>query len=299
VRTLFEETASLLRASLPSGIELVMEDVPADVAVSGEPAQLQQVILNLCTNAAQAMDGGGCIRVTAERKDVVAFHSMSHGELPPGRYVCLAVIDSGRGFDESVARRLFEPFFTTRLAGTGLGLATVHEIVRDHDGAMNVQSKPGHGSRFEAWLPATAAGGTALVESAILPLGRGETVLVVESERERLLRDEEMLAALGYEPVGFERAADAVAACRSAPDRFDIILVSCDSQAQGGLDLAHTLHEIAPRQSVLLATASATDVSVDALMEAGISEVLRRPLASTELAAALARCLRPSGALRP
>ena len=298
VRTLFEETASLLRASLPSGVKLVIEDVPVDVAVSGEPTQLQQVILNLCTNAAQAMDGGGCIRVTAERKDVVAFYSMSHGELPPGRYVCLAVIDSGRGFDESVARRLFEPFFTTRLAGTGLGLATVHEIVRDHDGAMNVQSKPGQGSRFEAWLLATAAGGTALVGSEILPLGRGETVLVVESERERLLRDEEMLAALGYEPVGFDRAADAVAACRSAPDRFDIILISCDSQVQGGLDLAHTLHEIAPGQSVLLATASAIDVSVDALTEAGISEVLRRPLASTELAAALARCLRPSAMLR-
>ena len=163
---------------------------------------------------------------------------------------------------------------------------------------MNVQSKPGQGSRFEAWLPATAAGGTALVGSAILPLGRGETVLVVESERERLLRDEEMLAALGYEPVGFERAADAVAACRSAPDRFDIILISCDSQVQGGLDLAHTLHEIAPGQSVLLVTASAIDVSVDALTEAGISEVLRRPLASTELAAALARCLRPSAMLR-
>jgi signal transduction histidine kinase len=299
VRTLFEETASLLRASLPPGVELIIEDVPIDVVVSGEPAQLQQVILNLCTNAAQAMDGGGCIRVTAERKDVVAFLLMSHGELPPGRYVCLAVIDSGRGFDESVARQLFEPFFTTRLVGTGLGLATVHEIVRDHDGAMNVQSKPGHGSRFEAWLPATAAGSTVVVGPAMLPLGRGETVLVVESEREGLLRDEEMLAALGYEPVGFDRAADAVAACRSAPDRFDIILVSYESQTQGGLDLARALHEIAPRQSVLLATTSTIDLSVDALMEAGISEVLRRPLASAELATALARCLHPSGKLQP
>jgi len=299
VRTLFEETASLLRASLPPGVELIIEDIPIDVVVSGEPAQLQQVILNLCTNAAQAMDGGGCIRVTAERKDVVAFLLMSHGELPPGRYVCLAVIDSGRGFDESVARRLFEPFFTTRLVGTGLGLATVHEIVRDHDGAMNVQSKPGHGSRFEAWLPATAAGSTVVVGPAMLALGHGETVLVVESEREGLLRDEEMLAALGYEPVGFDRAADAVAACRSAPDRFDIILVSYESQTQGGLDLAHALHEIAPRQSVLLATTSTIDLSVDALMEAGISEVLRRPLASAELATALARCLHPSGKLQP
>ena len=161
VRTLFEEAASLLRASLPSGIELVIEDVPVDVAVSGEPAQLQQVILNLCTNAAQAMRAADYPRYRgAERRGRLSVR-LSHGELTPGRYVCLAVIDTGHGFDESVARRLFEPFFTTRLAGTGLGLATVHEIVRDHDGAMNVQSKPGHGSRFEAWLPAAAAGSTA------------------------------------------------------------------------------------------------------------------------------------------
>jgi len=292
VRTLFEEAASLLRVSLSSGVELIIEDVPLDVAVSGEPAQLQQVILNLCTNAAHAIQGSGWIRVTAERKDVAAFLLMSHGELTPGRYVCLAVSDSGRGFDESVARRLFEPFFTTRLAGTGLGLATVLEIVRDHDGAINVQSKPGLGSRFEAWLPAATADSTAAVGPAPLPLGRGETVLVVESERERLLYDEEMLAALGYEPVGFERPADAIAACHSAPDRFDIILVSHASQAQAGLDLAHALRGVAPLQPMLLATASTIDVPVDALVEAGISEVLHRPLASAELAAALARCLR-------
>ena len=298
VRTLFEEAASLLRASLPSGVALVVDDVPVDVAVSGEPALLQQVILNLCTNAAQAMEGNGNIRITAEQKDVANLLFLSHGEVMPGRYVCLAVVDTGHGFDESVARRLFEPFFTTRVVGTGLGLATVHEIVRDLDGAMNVQSEPGHGSRFEAWLPSTAADSTEEVGPVMLPLGRGETVLVVESEHERLLRDEEMLAALGYEPVGFERPADAIAACRSAPDRFDIILVSYASQSQDWLDLARTLHEIAPRPRVLLAIASTIHVSVDAMADTGISEVLRRPLASSELAAALARCLHSSGMLR-
>ena len=299
VRTLFEETASLLRASLPPGIELIIEDVPADVAVSGDLAQLQQVILNLCTNAAQAMDRSGYIRVTAEQKDVADFLQMSHGELMPGP---LRV----RGCHRQRAR-------VRRKRGATIVRAVLHdpldgnrtrprdcdEIVRDHDGAMNVQSKPGRGSRFEAWLPAAAADSTAVVGPAILPLGRGETVLVVESELDQLLRDEEMLAALGYEPVGFERPADAIAACRSAPDRFDIILVSHASQSQGGLDLARALHEIAPRRPLLLATASAIDGSVDALAEAGISEVLRRPLASTELAAALARCLRSSGTLRP
>ena len=143
VRTLLEEAASFLRASLPSGVELVVEDVSIDVAVSGEPAQLQQVILNLCTNAAQAMEDSGRIRVAAKQEEVTDFLQMSDGELSPGRYVCLSVSDNGRGFDERVARRMFEPFFTTRLAGTGLGLATVREIVRDHDGAINVQSKPG------------------------------------------------------------------------------------------------------------------------------------------------------------
>ena len=212
--------------------------------------------------------------------------------------MCLAVIDTGHGFDEEVARRLFEPFFTTRLAGTGLGLATVLEIVRDHDGAMNVQSTPGHGSRFEAWLPAATAGSTRRVGPAMLPLGHGETVLVVESERERLLRDEDMLAALGYEPIGFHRPADALAACSSDPSRFDIILISHTSQTHGGLDLAHALHKIAPTRPLLLATASAIDVNVDALAEAGVSEVLRRPLSSPELAAALARCLRSSGTLQ-
>src|SRR5713226_9421597 len=298
VRILLEEAASLLRASLPSGVELVFEDVSIDLAVSGEPAQLQQVILNLCTNAAQAMEGSGCIRVTAKQEELSARLQMSDGELSPGRYVCIAVSDNGRGLDERVARRMFEPFFTTRLAGTGLGLATVREIVRDHDGALGVQSQPGRGSRFEVWLPATAAADLAAVGPEMLPLGRGETVLIVESEQERLLRNEEELAALGYEPVGFERPADALAACRSEPGRFDIILVSHGSQTQDGLDLARAFHEIAPLQPVLLAAASTIDVSVSRLAEAGISEVLPWPLASTELAAALARCLRASGTLQ-
>jgi signal transduction histidine kinase len=99
VRALFEEAASLLRASLPSGVELIIENVPDDVAVSGKPAQLQQVIVNLCTNAAQAMEGNGPIWVTAERKDAAASVALSHGDLASGRYICLAVVDTGRGFD--------------------------------------------------------------------------------------------------------------------------------------------------------------------------------------------------------
>jgi signal transduction histidine kinase len=298
VRALLQEAAAFLRASLPSNIELVLEDVSNDVFVSGEFAQLQQVILNLCTNAAQAMEGGGQIRVAAKLEEVIDSLQLNDGELSPGRYVCLSVSDNGCGFDERIARRMFEPFFTTRLAGTGLGLATVREIVRDHDGAIGAQSSPGNGSRFDVWLPETAAGGDASAEPQLTPLGHGETVLIVEGEREHLLPDEEKLAALGYEPVGFERASDALAACRAGPDRFDIILVSYGSRVQDGLDLARALHEMTPLKPILLAAATSTDVSASALAEAGISEVLPWPFASSELAAVLARCLRTPGLLR-
>jgi signal transduction histidine kinase len=299
VRSLLGEAAALLSASLPPGVELVIEDVSNDVVVSGESAQLQQVILNLCTNAAQAMEGNGQIRAAARLEEVTDFRQMSDGQLSPGRYVCLSVADDGRGFDERVAQRLFEPFFTTRLAGTGLGLATVREIVRNHDGAISAQSNPGRGSRFEVWLPAIAADGAAVVEPSLLSLGCGETVLLVESERERLMPDEEKMAALGYEPVGFERASDALAACRCEPDRFDIVLISYGSQVQNGLNLARAFRELAPLKPVLLAAASSIDVNVNALAEAGISEVLRWPLTSDELAAALARCRLALGLLRP
>ncbi|HXW70311.1 MAG TPA: two-component system VirA-like sensor kinase [Methylocella sp.] len=298
VRDLFEEATSLLRASQPASVKLIVGDVPAGLALSGEPAQLQQVILNLGTNAAQAMEGGGSIHLTAEQMNVAAPFPLSHGKLAPRSYVCLSVSDTGHGFDDRVARRLFEPFFTTRLGGTGLGLATVHEIVRDHGGAMNVRSKPGSGSRFEAWLPAVAADNTTMADQAMPPLGDGKAVLVVESERERLLRDEEMLAALGYEPVGFERPADAIVACRVSPARFDAAVISDEVSEPDGLQLARALHEFMPGRPILFAARPTTDVSPDALAEAGIAEVLSRPFVSSELAAALARCLRPPDMLR-
>jgi len=249
IRVLLGDAASMLRASLPRTINLAVQDVAAEMAVLGESAQLQQIVLNLCTNAAQAMEGIGRIAVTAGSCHIVERRSLSHGELAPGRYVRLVVSDAGRGFDRATAQRVFEPFFTTRRAGTGLGLATVLEIVRDHEGAMDVRSVPGQGSSFEAWLPEAA--GTAGTPAA-LPLGHGATVLVVEGEHERLLGDEDMLAALGYEPVGFSVAADALAACRAAPERFDALIIGGTLPKAEALQLARTLHRAAPSLPLLV-----------------------------------------------
>jgi CheY-like chemotaxis protein len=218
--------------------------------------------------------------------------------LRPGRYVRIDVSDTGRGMDETVLQHIFEPFFTTRGAGSGLGLATVREIVREHGGAINVWSAPGAGSRFEVWLPCIAgAAPPPRDEASSLRLGNGETVLVIDDPSERLFAGEELLAALGYEPVGFTRADDALAACRVAPKRFDALIVGHVGSAGPALELADAMHAILPDTPIVLAAASADEIGMEALVSAGVSEMVHRPLVSTELASALARCLRVSEVL--
>jgi signal transduction histidine kinase len=293
IRDLIAETSGLLRASLPAGIELAVREVSASAVVGGQPAQLQQVVLNLCNNAAQAMNQVGRVEIDTDMHEVTAPRHLTHGDLKPGCYVRVAVSDAGRGIDQLALERLFQPFFTTRVAGNGLGLATVREIVREHGGAIDVWSVPGVGSRFEVWLPCNAADPpTTRRNPPTLPLGQGETVLVVDDAKARLLADEEMLAALGYEPVGFTDVAAALAAWKASQGRFDALLVGHLAPATSALDLAAAAHEVAQRLPILLATATADEIGADALVAAGISEIVHRPLVSAEIAEALARCVR-------
>jgi signal transduction histidine kinase len=301
IKALITETMSLLEASLRPQISLVVRGTSEPMVVSGELAQLQQVILNLCNNAAQAMDATGTIEVEIDARDIGSALSMGHGELVLGHYVIISIIDSGRGMDEALLERIFEPFFTTRPEGNGLGLATVREIVLDHGGAVNVQSAPGTGTRFDIWLPAVSivAPVTRHETPGSVRRGSGETVLVLEIDRKRLLRHEEILAALGYEPVGFTDAAEAAAACRReprnnsvAPTGFDAALL-CSHLHGAGVVLEHAalLRESAPALPMILAAASAREFGAPALATVGILEVIRQPLMSADLAGALARCI--------
>ncbi|MEA2733105.1 MAG: hypothetical protein QOF70_7580 [Acetobacteraceae bacterium] len=292
IHTLVAEATSLLRASLRATIELSLGERLDSAVVSGVAGQLQQVIMNLCNNAAQAMDEVGCIELEVDAIDISTGRSLSHGLLPAGRYVRIAVSDAGRGIDDADVERLFEPFFTTRSTGNGLGLATTREIVNEHGGAIDVTSTVGNGSRFEVWLPRIVTAVSMWADNVpALPLGRGETVLVVEEDPQRLLRNEEILAALGYEPVGVSGAEDAVAMFRESPGRFDLVLVGQLVPISAALELATTLHGIAPAVPILLATAWADQFAANSLVAAGISDVVPWPIIAAEIASTMTDCL--------
>ncbi len=292
ISALVAETNRLLAASLPSHVGINLGETSEPAVVSGEPAQLQQVILNVCNNAAQAMDRPGVIEIRIEVREVTEVLRVGRIDIGPGRFAIISISDPGRGMDEATLERIFEPFFTTRPDGNGLGLATVREIVEEHDGTVAVQSTPGVGTRFDIWLPSVPSNEPISVQhlSGVAGRGAGETVLVLETERERLLRHEEILAALGYEPVGFTEVAEAAQAY-AVQARFDAALVSHQRGVASALDFATALHDIAPDLPIILATPSARDLDAPRLAASGISEVVHHPLTSAELAGALSRCL--------
>jgi signal transduction histidine kinase len=289
---LITEAATLLKVSLPAGIRLTIHEPPVAAIVSGEPAQLQQVILNLCNNAAQAIEGHGRIDIAMEVHDLAAAQRFAHDELRAGRYACIAISDTGHGMDEATLARIFEPFFTTRSSGNGLGLATVREIVRDHSGTINVTSASGEGSRFEVWLPCSPTAEMAPdMNAPTSAAGSGETVLIVAADAALLLRDEETLAALGYEPVGFTTPEAVLSACRTKPGRFDILIVGPLGAPGASLELATALHATAPHLPIVLATKTTEEIGADTLVAAGISDVVSWPIITEQIATVLTQGL--------
>jgi CheY-like chemotaxis protein len=262
--------------------------------VIGDATQLHQVVMNVCSNAIQAMSATGTLCVALEAADLCAERALSHGTLGPGRYVRLTIQDSGSGMDAATLARIFEPFFTTKEIGrgTGLGLSLVYAIVTDAGGAIDVRSALEQGSTFTIYLARAEAVLAAAGEAAApLPRGNGERVLLVEDEANLLAMTAEVLTRLGYEPASFSDSQTALAAFEAEPRSFDVVITDDVMPGLTGTGLAQRLHRRRPDLPIVLVSGYCGPALTPQALIAGISELLAKPLQSRQIAATLARVL--------
>ena len=295
VQQVVEETLGLLRASLPPNVRLEAELKAVNLAVIGDATRMHQVVMNLCTNAVQALQGSaGTVAVGLEQVQLEAARTFTRGELPAGPYLRLTVRDTGSGIPPEVVDRIFEPFFTTKRIGegTGLGLSLVHGIVADLGGVIELETAVGRGTTVGIWLPMSGAATTTTDKSPReLPLGNGQAVLVVDDEAALVSVTEEMLAELGYTPLGFASSVEALQAVRSDPRRFDVVVTDEMMPELTGTQLAGELGALRPGIPILLMSGHGGDDLTQRAAVAGVREILRKPLQKRVLAEALARVL--------
>jgi PAS domain S-box-containing protein len=274
---------------------LVGEDVEVRVAANAErgmvhadPHQLDQVLVNLAVNARDAMPGGGRLLIETSLVERDAIYAQSHPEAHPGRYVMLAVSDTGVGMDEETRRQIFEPFFTTKEVGkgTGLGLSTVQGIVAQSGGFIDVYSEPGLGTTFRICLPALAQGAADAGRPATVPVQRGnETVLVVEDRVEVREYAVAVLKEYGYRVTAAESAGEALLLSEREPRRIDLVLTDVVMPNMSGRELAEQLKGLRPGIKVLFMSGYTDDaVTRDGFLNKG-AEFIQKPFSAEELAA--------------
>jgi signal transduction histidine kinase/ActR/RegA family two-component response regulator len=282
-----KEALKMLRASLPATIE-IRSRFANGAAIMGSPTEIHQVLMNLCTNSAHAMrEHGGVLEVAVA--GVQLDTDATPLGLQPGRYVELAVRDTGSGMDQATMERIFDPFFTTKGPGegTGLGLAVVHGIVERHNGVVRVESEPGKGSCFRVLLPAIdkREAPKETPSMAALPRGR-ERILVVDDEPMLAEVIQEILAGLGYR-VDVETSpveALQVLQKQAAEDAFDLVITDMTMPHLTGADLLRELRSRRLNVPVILCTGFSDQVDAERAAELGMQGFLMKPVVARMLA---------------
>jgi len=299
LRPLLEEALRLLRATLPSAVQISTAFADAPLAVRADAVQIGQVLVNLCTNAWHALEGNaGRISIELTEVWVDPNHDRLHG-LACGRYARITVTDNGRGMDKATQARIFEPFFTTKGVGvgTGLGLSVVHGIVGSHQGVITVNSTPGQGSRFEVYLPMAQAPIEALSAAPVAPTPtpppqvQGKHVLYLDDDVSLVFLVTRILKRQGYRVSGFERAEAALDAVRANPSDFDLVVTDFNMPGLSGLDVTKELQRIRPGLPVVITSGYVSAQLTTDARACGAREVLYKPNTVDELCERIEKCL--------
>jgi signal transduction histidine kinase/ActR/RegA family two-component response regulator len=294
LHTVVQETLALLRASLPTTIDIHARINTVSDAVLANLTQLQQVIMSLCSNAEYAMRvRGGILELTLDPVDITPDGVANYPGLKPGAYVRLAVRDTGPGIPPEYLPRIFEPFFTTKEVdeGTGMGLAVAHGIVSSHDGAITVNSRLGEGATFAIYLPQqTPCLSEPVLAAPRLASGQGR-ILLVDDEADLASAAGLLLDDLGYEVRVYSNALEALALFRAEADTFDLVITDQTMPELTGRALAEAVRAIRPDIPIILCTGYSHVIHAAQAEALGIDAFLMKPVDIDALAETIERVL--------
>jgi CheY-like chemotaxis protein len=294
VNPIIKEALKFLRASIPKNIEIV-DHIEAESALAlADATQIHQVLMNLCSNAAYAMrEKGGVLGVRLTEIDVDPDLAVKHIDLKPGPYLRLMVSDTGHGMTSEILEKAFDPFFTTKAPGegTGMGLAVVHGIVKNHGGAITVYSELGRGTTFNVFLPRLKGGQEARANALeSLPTGK-ERILFIDDEEIQIRSVLPMLERLGYQVVGQTDPKKALEIFHNRPESFDLVMTDQTMPSLTGEKLTAKLLRLRPDIPVILCTGFSETIDEEKAKAMGIRAFLLKPFSVKEIAETIRRVL--------
>jgi CheY-like chemotaxis protein len=276
---LVSEAVRVLRRALPANIDVQWQPADRVAMVNADLSQVQQLVMNLATNARDAMPRGGTLALSLADVSLDAAARRLPPDARPGNYVRLSVSDTGTGMTPEVRERIFDPFFTTKDVGkgTGLGLATVHGIVKAHDGFISVSSELGKGSEFEVYLPALETRDSPREITARATGPRGKTILLVEDDASVLEVARTMLNSLRYNVLTALDGEQALNAYRDCGQDIDLVITDMMMPGMDGTELCRALWKLNPDLKVILASAYSLKERERELLAAGVCGFLQKP----------------------
>jgi PAS domain S-box-containing protein len=287
MQPVIKEVLKLVRSTIPTTIE-IKQNIHADCGViKADPTQMHQVIMNLAINAYHAMEkDGGEIKVSLQEIEL-KLHDTINLDVIPGVYVCLTITDTGIGMDKNLTDKIFDPFFTTKEKGkgTGMGLSVIHGIVKNMNGAVKVNSKPGKGTEFYVYLPVEKNFSEQQVTHSKIEMRMGtEQILLVDDEKAILTMEKQMLERLGYNVTSRTSSTDALEVFRDDPDKFDIVITDMAMPNMSGGKLSVELTKIRSDIPILICTGFSETMSEEKAASIGIKGFLLKPIVMRDLA---------------
>ncbi len=288
VVSLINETFNLMRSLIPATIEIQKSLPDTEVTILADPIQFGQILMNLCTNATQAMEQtGGVIKITAETQFLKQKDVDHYPDLKSGNYVKITVSDNGPGIDPEIMDQIFDPYFTTRETGkgSGMGLAVVHGIVKNHDGAITVAGKPGEGASFTMFFPMIdEEPETTAMEKTDTSLYGTESILFVDDEEGITQVAEEILKVFGYRVEAVTDPKDALALFKLNPGYFDVVVTDMTMPNMTGAKLAEKLKKIRPDIPIIISTGHSPLINSEIAGQLGIAAYLEKPISISDIA---------------